>query len=55
VVVEYALKDVNKPMGVASYKLTHEIPENLKQNLPTEAELTRILQQIHTDNNNPKN
>lgn len=46
VVVEYALKDMHKPMGVASYKLTHEIPENLKQNLPTEAELTRILQEI---------
>lgn len=45
-VVEYALRDVNKPMGVASYKLTHKVPENLKDNLPTEQELKKIMKEI---------
>ncbi|MBL7787781.1 MAG: DUF1016 family protein [Chitinophagales bacterium] len=51
-VVEYALRDVSKPMGVASYKLTKQIPENLKSNLPTEQELKAILDKINTKQNN---
>jgi hypothetical protein len=50
IVVEYALKDVNKPMGVASYKLTKQVPDNLKDNLPTEAELKDILAKIAKQN-----
>jgi predicted nuclease of restriction endonuclease-like (RecB) superfamily len=46
VVVEYALKDVHKPMGVATYQLTKEIPQALQNNLPTEAELKTILKDI---------
>lgn len=44
--VEYALRDVSKPMGIASYKFTKQIPENLKGNLPTEQELREILDKI---------
>jgi len=43
IVVEYALSDINKPMGVTEYKLTQVLPEELKSSLPTieqiEAEL----------------
>lgn len=42
-IVEYALRDVSKPMGVASYSITKKVPENLKDNLPTETELKSIL------------
>lgn len=45
-IVEYALRDMDKPMGVASYKLTKQIPENLKENLPTAKELKEILDRI---------
>lgn len=45
-VVEFALRDVNKPMGVASYQLTKQIPESLKENLPTEEELKTIFELI---------
>ncbi|APA82698.1 PDDEXK nuclease domain-containing protein [Francisella tularensis] len=42
-VVEYALKDVNKPIGVSEYQLTHELTGKYKSALPTieqiEAEL----------------
>ena len=44
VVAEYALRDINKPMGVAAYQLVHALPPRLEANLPSierlEAELT---------------
>jgi predicted nuclease of restriction endonuclease-like (RecB) superfamily len=43
VIVEYALRDTNKPMGVAHYQLTHgnALPKNLQGELPTAAELSK--------------
>ena len=47
IVVEYALRDLKKPIGVAGWetKLVEKLPENLKGSLPTveeiEAELSR--------------
>lgn len=35
VVAEYALKDVNKPMGVSDYKFSNKIAEALQKDLPT--------------------
>jgi predicted nuclease of restriction endonuclease-like (RecB) superfamily len=44
VVAEYALRDNNKPIGVAEYQLVQSLPERLQTNLPSieeiEAELT---------------
>ncbi|WP_338761376.1 PDDEXK nuclease domain-containing protein [Bernardetia sp. ABR2-2B] len=42
-IVEYALRDVSKPMGVVSYSVSKKIPDNLKDSLPTEKELKSIL------------
>lgn len=36
---EYALKGIEKPIGVSEYQLTKAIPENLKSNLPSIEEL----------------
>lgn len=44
-VVEYALRDIQKPLGVAEYVLTKTLPENLKNVLPTTAELEQELEQ----------
>jgi hypothetical protein len=43
VIVEYALRDMNKPMGVAQYQLTHgkALPKALQGELPTAAELSK--------------
>jgi predicted nuclease of restriction endonuclease-like (RecB) superfamily len=38
-VVEYALSDIHKPMGISEYQLTNALPENLKASLPSVAEL----------------
>jgi len=36
---EYALRDINKPMGITEYTLTQAIPEEIRTNLPTIEEL----------------
>jgi len=38
-VVEYALSDIHKPMGVSEYQLTRALPDNLKPSLPSIEEL----------------
>lgn len=42
--VEYALRDINKPMGISEYRLTDAIPENLKAKLPSIEELESGLE-----------
>ena len=37
--VDYALKDINKPIGVSSYELTKYLPKNLVKEFPTEEDL----------------
>lgn len=39
VIVEYALRDTSKPMGVAQYRLSPTLPEQLKRDLPTAEDL----------------
>ena len=43
VVVEYALRNVDQPMGVAEYQLTESLPENLRTQLPTVEQLEAEL------------
>ncbi|WP_264338537.1 PDDEXK nuclease domain-containing protein [Wolbachia endosymbiont (group A) of Cheilosia soror] len=46
VLAKYTLKDINKPIGLAEYRITENLPENIKTALPTieelEAELSKI-------------
>ena len=54
-VVEYALRDVTKPIGVSAYELTKILPENLKSGFPTieeiEAELATITEDAEIKEN----
>lgn len=43
VVVEYSLRGATKPIGVAQYRLTKDLPHQLKGSLPTPAELKKEL------------
>lgn len=36
---EFALRDINKPMGVSEFQITENLPENLKSSLPTIEEI----------------
>jgi predicted nuclease of restriction endonuclease-like (RecB) superfamily len=42
-VVEYSLRDLTKPMGVAEYRLTEALPERLRAELPTMDDLVKEL------------
>ena len=44
VVVEYALKDSNQPIGVATYKITRKLPSDLRKYLPTPEEIAKRLE-----------
>ena len=40
-IAEYALRDVNKPLGVSTYELAEALPPELKGQLPSVEELER--------------
>jgi len=46
ILAEYALRDINKPIGVSEFELTRALPKNLKSSLPSiediEAELGSV-------------
>lgn len=42
-IIEYSLADINKPVGVATYKLTTKLPQNLKKYLPNPDVLVNIV------------
>ncbi len=48
-VVEYALSDVHKPIGVSEYQLTRALPEELRSSLPSLAELEAELEKESGD------
>lgn len=45
-VVEYALNDSDKPIGVATYKIQNTLPENMKDLLPSPEEIEKRLKNI---------
>jgi predicted nuclease of restriction endonuclease-like (RecB) superfamily len=49
VIVEYSLRDANKPMGVSTYQLTESLPKRLKESLPTVEELEAELGEVDLD------
>ncbi len=44
--VEFALRDMNKPMGVSEYNFTEVLPDELKGSLPTVEEIEADLKQL---------
>ncbi len=42
-VAEYALRDINKPIGIAEYRLAESLPEKLRGSLPTIEDLENEL------------
>lgn len=51
-VAEYALSDINKPIGVSEYQLTQSLPDSLKPNLPSIEEIEAELLSDLTKNLN---
>ena len=51
---EYALKDINKPIGVSEYKLLEDIPEYLQSQLPRAEDIELHIKDIE-DNDDEEN
>ncbi|AFZ57019.1 DUF1016 domain-containing protein [Anabaena cylindrica FACHB-243] len=43
-IVEYALKDSNKPIGVATYQIVSKLPQELKNQLPDPEQVAKLLE-----------
>lgn len=45
-IVEYALRESNKPIGVASYRMVTELPSDLSGQLPSPEQIAKILEVV---------
>jgi hypothetical protein len=43
---EFALRDINKPIGVSEFNFTQVLPDNLKSSLPTVEEIENELKNL---------
>jgi len=48
-IVEYSLRDMNKPIGVSSYQLREALPESLQESLPTIEQLEAELDAVNVE------
>ena len=53
--VEWSLKNVNAPIGVASYKVKNAIPKEIMEKLPTEEELNLYIKKLSDDDTREEN
>lgn len=44
--MEYALRNVHQPIGVAEYRLPKAVPDSLKGSLPTVKQLEEELKRV---------
>lgn len=45
-IVEYALRESNKPIGVAQYRIVAKLPRELKGQLPSPAQIEQLLEEM---------
>lgn len=43
---EFALRDINNPMGVSEFKITKILPEELKSSLPTIEKIEKCILEV---------
>ena len=51
-VVGYALRESNKPIGVAAYRIVRRLPAELKGKLPEPAQIERLLEAVELPKGN---
>jgi predicted nuclease of restriction endonuclease-like (RecB) superfamily len=45
-IVEYALKESNKPIGVAAYRMVTTLPKELKDQLPAPEQIAKLMEDV---------
>ena len=48
-IVEYALRDIAKPIGVSTYRVTRQLPEPLRNEVPSIEDLQGIVEKLRGD------
>ncbi|MCX5666711.1 MAG: PDDEXK nuclease domain-containing protein [Candidatus Omnitrophica bacterium] len=48
-IVEYALRESKKPIGVATYLMTERLPKDLRRALPSPEQISKLLEDIAID------
>jgi hypothetical protein len=46
IIVEYALRESNKPIGVAAYRIVSTLPQELKGQLPAPEQVAKLLEGV---------
>ncbi|MBU2638440.1 MAG: DUF1016 domain-containing protein [Nanoarchaeota archaeon] len=44
-IVEYALKESNKPIGIATYRIMSKLPKNLQGKLPSPEQIAKLMKE----------
>ncbi len=48
-IVEYALRDMTKPIGVSTYRVTRELPEPLQAEVPSIEDLQEVVEKLRSE------
>ena len=48
-VVEYAFKDIQKPIGISTYRVTRELPEALQAEVPSIEDLKEVVEKLRSE------
>jgi len=48
-VVEYAFKDIQKPIGVSTYRVTRELPQALQAEVPSIEDLQAVIEKLRSE------
>jgi predicted nuclease of restriction endonuclease-like (RecB) superfamily len=48
-IVEYALQNLVQPIGVSTYRVTRELPEPVREELPSVEDLQDVVKKLHSE------
>ena len=48
-VVDYALQNIAKPMGVSTYRVTRELPAPIREELPSVEDLQEVVTKLRSE------
>jgi hypothetical protein len=49
--VEYTLQNINRPIGVSTYRVTRELPEPLQSEVPSIEDLQEVVEKLRKELN----
>jgi hypothetical protein len=47
--VEYALQNFNQPIGVSTYRVTCQLPEPVREELPSVEDLQQVVHKLRSE------